>query len=245
MNIFVLDKDIKKCAMYHNDKHCIKMILEYSQILCGVHHILNENDEEFIKTIPYKLTHRNHPCSIWARECVENYNWLAKLGLTLAMEYTIRYDKVHKSTEVLKWCANNIPELKQGEGMTEYALAMPDDCKVEGNAVESYRNYYRKHKRTWNKENRKTGEIEKVEHKWTNREKPEWMEKERGIVIIGAGGSGTIGKSVAANLPTTIQASIKKDSNMPIKQLHVPDYFQENKRPLNRRERRKNKRKKK
>jgi hypothetical protein len=28
MNIFVLDTDPKTCAVYHNDKHVIKMILE-------------------------------------------------------------------------------------------------------------------------------------------------------------------------------------------------------------------------
>ena len=28
MNIFVLDNDPVKCAEYHNNKHCIKMILE-------------------------------------------------------------------------------------------------------------------------------------------------------------------------------------------------------------------------
>lgn len=28
MNIFVLDLDIKKCAKYHVDRHCTKMIVE-------------------------------------------------------------------------------------------------------------------------------------------------------------------------------------------------------------------------
>lgn len=28
MNIFVLDNNPKKCAEYHVDKHCVKMILE-------------------------------------------------------------------------------------------------------------------------------------------------------------------------------------------------------------------------
>jgi deoxyribose-phosphate aldolase len=33
MNIFILDTDIKKCAEYHLDKHCVKMILETTQLL--------------------------------------------------------------------------------------------------------------------------------------------------------------------------------------------------------------------
>ena len=37
MNIFVLDKDPKKAAKYHCDKHCVKMILEAGQMLCVAH----------------------------------------------------------------------------------------------------------------------------------------------------------------------------------------------------------------
>ena len=36
MNIFILDKNPKKAAEYHCDKHVIKMILETSQLLCSV-----------------------------------------------------------------------------------------------------------------------------------------------------------------------------------------------------------------
>ncbi len=37
MNIFYLDNDPKVCAEMHNDKHCIKMILEYAQLLSTAH----------------------------------------------------------------------------------------------------------------------------------------------------------------------------------------------------------------
>ena len=33
MNIFYLDHDPKICATYHNDKHVVKMIIEYAQLL--------------------------------------------------------------------------------------------------------------------------------------------------------------------------------------------------------------------
>lgn len=33
MNIFYLDEDVDKCAEYHCDKHVVKQILEYSQLL--------------------------------------------------------------------------------------------------------------------------------------------------------------------------------------------------------------------
>lgn len=38
MNIFVLDKDPKKAAQYHVDKHVIKMILESSQMLATAYY---------------------------------------------------------------------------------------------------------------------------------------------------------------------------------------------------------------
>jgi phage-related protein len=74
MNIFILDKDPKKIAMYHNDKHVVKMIVETAQLLCTAHHVSGTNGD-----IPYRKTHQNHPCSIWARESIENYNWLLTL----------------------------------------------------------------------------------------------------------------------------------------------------------------------
>jgi hypothetical protein len=146
MNIFVLDQDPKKCAEYHLDKHCVKMILETVQLLCGVHWVVGSE-------APYKLSHKNHPCAIWARECIENYVWLCDLGLELCKEYTYRYEKRHKSQDILEWCIINTPNLKENGGLTPFALAMPIECKV-GNVIESYREYYMKEKRgfaTWKK----------------------------------------------------------------------------------------------
>ena len=136
MNIFVLDRDVKKCAKYHNDKHVVKMILESAQLLCGVHHMVGENVNE----VPYRLSHKNHPCSIWVRENISNYLWLCELGLELCKEYTYRYGKRHKSQDVIEWCLTNKPSLSE-EDFTEPPKAMPDEYKVE-DVVQSYRNYY-------------------------------------------------------------------------------------------------------
>ena len=43
MNIFYLDKDPKIAAQMHCDKHCVKMILEYAQLLSTAHRILDED----------------------------------------------------------------------------------------------------------------------------------------------------------------------------------------------------------
>jgi hypothetical protein len=148
MNIFVLDIDTKKCAEYHNDKHVVKMILETSQLLCGVHWVTGSE-------APYKLSHKNHPCSIWARECIENYLWLCDLGFELCKEYTHRYGKKHKSQLIIEWCYDNRPNIPENGEMTPFALAMPIECKLN-DAVESYRNYYMISKRdiaSWKERN--------------------------------------------------------------------------------------------
>ena len=80
MNIFYLDSDIELNAKYHNDKHVVKMILESAQLLCGVHWYLG-------RSAPYKFSHKNHPCSIWTRSSINNYNYLCKLGKALCKEY--------------------------------------------------------------------------------------------------------------------------------------------------------------
>lgn len=152
MNIFYLDSDVEKCAQYHCDKHVVKMILEYSQLLCSVHW-------SFGTEAPYKLTHKNHPCSIWARQSLSNYNYLVNLAIELSDEYTFRYNKVHKSRSVIDWCSANTPSLPD-VGFTELPKAMPDEYKVTS-VVESYRNYYR---------------GDKVDFAtWKYREMPEWF----------------------------------------------------------------------
>ena len=41
MNIFYLDKEVVPCAQMHLDKHCVKMILEYAQLLSTAHRVLD------------------------------------------------------------------------------------------------------------------------------------------------------------------------------------------------------------
>jgi hypothetical protein len=154
MNIFILDKDVKKCAQYHCDKHVVKMILETAQLLCGVHHVTAHDTAH----VPYKLSHKNHPCAIWARESFSNYVYLCELGLELCNEYTHRYGKRHKSLDVILWCIVNRPNIPD-KGLTEAAKAMPEEYKVKS-VVESYRNYYRGDKSGF--------------ASWKMREIPEW-----------------------------------------------------------------------
>jgi hypothetical protein len=95
MNIFVLDNDTRLAALYHCDKHVVKMILETAQLLCTAHREL-DGDERAARLSFYRATHKNHPCAKWARETRANYLWLYDLLKWLLHEYTFRYSKVHK-----------------------------------------------------------------------------------------------------------------------------------------------------
>lgn len=154
MNIFVLDTDVVKCAEYHVDKHCVKMILETTQLLNNAA-MLNSN------YVPvYRPTHKNHPCSLWTQSSKANFEWLNELGLALCSEYTYRYGKEHKCQAILEgfksaMISQPLPDLK----LTSFALCMPDQYKV-ADPVESYRNYYR-------------GDKAYIA-KWSKRETPSW-----------------------------------------------------------------------
>lgn len=154
MNIFVLDKNIEKCARYHCDQHVVKMILESAQIACTV---LNEKGY----TTPYRSTHVKHPCVLWAGLSFSNLQWLLKLARALNYEYRYRYrvSRDHKSFIVI----NQIQGMKfESMGLTEFPQAMPDQYKVPGDPVRAYRNYYI---------------AEKIHFaRWTRRRKPAWIE---------------------------------------------------------------------
>ena len=155
MNIFILDKDIKKNCEFHCNKHVVKMILEYAQLGCSTHHLVSVP----LVDIPYKKTHINHPCAIWARKSLDNYVYLISLGIQLCEEYTYRYGKIHKTAKVFKWLEDNIPSLPD-IGLTDFALAMPLEYHNVC-AVTAYRDYYINEKKSL--------------LKYKNRNKPSWI----------------------------------------------------------------------
>jgi hypothetical protein len=161
MNIFYLDKDPRKCAEYHLDKHCIKMILEYAQLLSTAHRVIDGTIsvghsasgrkkttyviDDNRDSILYSATHINHPSAVWVRQSQQNYLWLTDLLNFLCLEYTYRYGKIHKieSSGLLNTLMVKIPKnIPRNILFTEPTTAMPDHCKVEGDSIQSYRNYY-------------------------------------------------------------------------------------------------------
>jgi hypothetical protein len=164
MNIFVTDLNPVLAAQNLCDSHIVKMSLESAQLLCTVHwvgwqKVLNPPDnlkgkalkmwiEERIpdeNLIPqYSMTHVNHPSSKWARECSANYEWLVNHALAQCDEYEKRYGRVIKCKEIVEWAKLNKPQTFETSHlqMTPFAVAMPDIYKVDGDPVQSYRNYY-------------------------------------------------------------------------------------------------------
>lgn len=153
MNIFILDTDIQKCAQYHCDQHVVKMILESVQLLCTA-----LNKKGFVT--PYKSTHLNHPSVLWVEESYDNFLWLKQLALALNEEYKFRYNKQvdHKSIAILhSISAHSFPAI----GLTRFPQAMPDNYKVQNDAVKAYRHFY-------------IGDKAKFA-KWTKRAVPHWF----------------------------------------------------------------------
>lgn len=161
MNIFYLDTDTTKCAEFHCDKHVVKMILEYAQLLSTAHRVLdgvvytektkaNRNIKRYRLTndkegVLYKATHINHPSAVWVRQSKANYNWLYDLYSKLLSEYTHRYGKLHKCGE-LSASLKDSPDTIADVGITVMPQAMPEACQ-KTNAVDGYRNYYSTEKR--------------------------------------------------------------------------------------------------
>jgi hypothetical protein len=175
MNIFYLDTDPKTCAEMHLDKHVVKMIIEYAQLMSTAHRVI-DGEEYLDRTTTnrkikrwrlhddreltlMKACHVNHPSGVWCRDTKENYLWLYELWYHLLREYTHRYGKIHACARLEKDLAPAPAKIKIGEFYPP-TPAMPDECKIPGNSLNSYHKYY----------------IERKNHfaKWTKREIPNW-----------------------------------------------------------------------
>lgn len=141
MNIFVVDLDPSVAARSLCDRHVVKMLLESAQMLCHIAH-------KYGIEAPYKdlsKKHHKHPCVVWSLKSKQNCEWLTQHALELCREYTARYNKRHKSQDVIEWFVANRPNLPD-IGLTPFALAI----KVERYAhlikpndpVRTYRDFY-------------------------------------------------------------------------------------------------------
>ncbi len=180
MNIFYLNEDPRTCAEMHLDKHVVKMILEYAQLLSTAHRVLDGKlyegktvsgrsvkryalPDPKLEQLLFKASHISHPSAIWCRKNVQNYMWLAELLEWTCVEYTHRYGKAHSVylSGLMQELKNNFPKNLPIGPFTEPTPAMPDDCKIPGNSIASYQKYYVEKKRPF--------------ARWTNRPMPDWF----------------------------------------------------------------------
>lgn len=186
MNIFYLNEDPRTCAEMHLDKHVVKMILEYAQLLSTAHRYLDGKisteltrggrrikrwklDDEYADNLLFLASFVSHPSAIWCRANVQNYMWLAELLECLCVEYTHRYEKVHsvERSGLMQYFKNNFPKNLPIGPFTEPPPAMPDIYKVVGDSITSYHKYYIGAKASF--------------AKWTKREVPKWFSE--GILV--------------------------------------------------------------
>lgn len=188
MNLFYLDEDLDKSAEYHVDKHIVKMPLEAAQLLCTaiwvdsvlgfVPRALDKDEREVLNSKKAKIKHLpmeerpltpylpmmyNHPCTIWVRSSLDNFEWTHCYANALNDEYHYRYGKQHKSiVEVV----NKLPEPQNMPrlGQTPFLMAMPDELKNEDDVIQSYRDYYHLDKATF--------------AQWKYRDKPYWWDED-------------------------------------------------------------------
>lgn len=113
MNVFASYSDPRESAKYLDDKRVIKMVLESAQLLSTA---ITVNGGQG----PYRVTHKNHPCALWARQTRSNYRWLYNHFLALCDEYSARYGKTHKCLSLKDQLEAGAQLLPDGE-MTAFA----------------------------------------------------------------------------------------------------------------------------
>lgn len=173
MNIFFFDRDPVVCAQMHCDKHVVKMILEYAQLLSTAHRVIDGISVGKVLTLAdrcmndslYKATHVNHPSAKWVRHSKSNYAWLYSLLVAVCDEYSYRYEKIHLTDTKLRDMLSSSPRNIDDSGFSSPWRAMPDQYKVDRGTdlycELSYQKYF-------------IGEKRHIA-KWTGREEPIWF----------------------------------------------------------------------
>ena len=134
MNIFVTHPNPEQSAKVLPDKHIVKMPLETCQMLsivCSKKWGHDYGEIHRINGEPYKTekgAFRNHPCTIWANQCLENAWWLLTHGIALSLEYTNRYGKTHSCHRPLLEATHLLPSADYTKH-TPFVFAGPDQFK--------------------------------------------------------------------------------------------------------------------
>jgi len=176
MNLFILDADPIYAAVFNQDLHVKKIIIEGAQMLA------NAYDRNRLAQIDVPRTDKgtprvgglpNHPMSKWVRENSANFAWTLRHIQALCEEYTYRFGARHYTEGFIDWVANNMPSLPDNPQTIQpqcFAQSFPE-CIVPGDPVKGYHNYYNKAKQFFvYGKNSKT--PRRVFANWTKRKTP-------------------------------------------------------------------------
>ncbi len=178
LNLFYLHNDPIISAEMHCDKHVVKMIIEYAQMLSTAHRILDGKqytdassgrriqrwklEDYTMEDMLYKASHINHPSTQWVRENAIQYQYAYDMFVALCDEYTYRYGKVHLTDSKLRYSLDQLPNNIALGVFHEPPQCMPNDVKVLGDTINAYHKYYAIYKKNF--------------AKWTSRPVPNFME---------------------------------------------------------------------
>ena len=163
MNFLILSDEPRLCAEYHADVHLNSQLKEAVQVLSTVY------------GGPYKPTHQNHPCTKWVAASPVNAAWALTLARELHAEWLHRFGKPHGSGLLLPEVSRRMAISRVlTTSRTPFAQVMPEQYRVDGDAVTAYRAYYNAEKQGfWV---RRAGQPPRWRAaKWTRRPEPAWF----------------------------------------------------------------------
>lgn len=179
MNLFILDKNPYTAAEFYQDLHVNKIICEGSQLLANCYSLERLTFMDVPRTqkgTPRVHSYQKHPMALWIRHNIRNFTWTLQHMAALCNEYTYRFRKKHFTEDFITWCHNTAPSevlIKDFDkcSLTEWpqCFGQYPQCKVLGDPVAGYRNYYNVAKASF------TVRGKPVYASWTGRPVPSWF----------------------------------------------------------------------
>lgn len=155
MNIFVVSHSWLDNAKALDDKRLNKMLLESVQLLSSA--LISWG-----MPAPYKMSHKNHPCTLWVSNHRYNFNWMLIQTVFYYTEYKYRFGKLHKSGEAAKLIEEQTRDRPRfvPENITYV------NCSFYKEETDVFSAYKKTLVHKWQNDKRPP--------KWTKRERPEW-----------------------------------------------------------------------
>lgn len=178
MNIFFIEQTNSAIPKSYTDAHICKIPVEIAQMLANCY-----SPEQLAQAppnssgLPRKHSYFNHPMSKWVRAggqvdkiAIRPY-MIASLGLLLLEERAYRFPHYRPCTatkDFLRWIIDERPPQTNTEPYRPYPPSCTGDYTLSRNYppeeyLQAHREYYALGKRHL--------------HKWTNRDKPEWIDE--------------------------------------------------------------------